>query len=203
MELELTRERFLNKATALIGCAGTGKTVITKKIIALFRETNPILAFTPRDDFVDLVNPAMVHRVLTADLLKFAITFQKHKQSQGRLQNLLIIISDCASQYKDPEVLTQLREIVYMGKHIGITLIIDAQTDKSFDPELKKGFNNTILMDMHTAYNYFHRASNDFDREFEERADRAINEAFHNIGSMVKILYSRNDQELYRYVLTH
>lgn len=170
-----------------------------------------------------IIDPVISRRKkeeITADCDRFIDVVQRNciNNNRGRLERmgltaeeryalnyvnlnprLVLIFDDCTEEMNRLKNNKVIADIAYQGRHVMITTIIAAHTDKSLDSAFRKNAFNNFFTETSCARAYFNRATNDFDRESKNAATTALAAAFTPSEPFQKLVWVREDKKYYRY----
>ena len=115
---------------------------------------------------------------------------------------VLLILDDCADEFKKHNNDPIIRMLFYKARHFKITFIISFQDDKDLDSSLRKGSHIKIFTNSNVAGTYFRRPANGFTPEQRKKLDKYVNSVYteddHNYE---KLMYIRASKEPYQVLL--
>lgn len=117
--------------------------------------------------------------------------------------NMLIVMDDCGAQLKAFQKSEIMKNILFMGRHFNITLILVLQDDKGLDSEIKKNAFVSIFTTDQVARAYFTRQANNFGKALQKRVLLMIEYLFHESrkNEHKKLIYIRKSSTPFRYLV--
>jgi energy-coupling factor transporter ATP-binding protein EcfA2 len=112
---------------------------------------------------------------------------------------MILIFDDCSAQLKAFKSHRVIQDLFYQGRHTFITPIIACHSDKNLDSELRKNAFVNIFTQEKSAHAYFHRGTNDFDKEDKKEADKCCKIAFSHTAKFQKLVWIRLENRFYKF----
>jgi hypothetical protein len=115
---------------------------------------------------------------------------------------LVLIFDDCTdllNKFKGHRV---MQKLFYQGRWAFITALIACHTDKALNPELKKNAFVSVFTEEGCAHGYFHRKSNDLDKDAVTKATAACKIAFTPLAKYQKLVWVRDEKKFYTLTAT-
>lgn len=105
----------------------------------------------------------------------------------------VLVFDDVSADVSSIKKTRIFQDLIYAGRHKGITIIISIHDDKILDSETKKNIHNSIFANLNVLQAFFRRQCMDFSRELQARTEALIEdpttfEGFH------KILYAKRNK---------
>lgn len=115
---------------------------------------------------------------------------------------ILLILDDCADEFKQYNNHELIRMLFYKARHFRITFLISFQDDKDLDSSLRKGAHVKVFTNSNVAGTYFNRSANGFlpaqRKQVAEYIKSIYSEEDHNFE---KLIYFRGAKKPYQVLL--
>jgi energy-coupling factor transporter ATP-binding protein EcfA2 len=108
--------------------------------------------------------------------------------------HLLLILDDCAADYKTLFKKDDVMKFFYQGRHAWITLIIACQSDKDLPADIRKNIFVNFYTDINNCISSFETKSNSYPKELINTAKDISNKVFKDASDHKKLVYLRNTE---------
>lgn len=109
--------------------------------------------------------------------------------------NLVLIMDDCADDFKEYCKLKEFKSLFYKGRHYSITLIISCQDDTNLAPDLRKNAFISIFTKAPVAMANFEKKSNGYIKDIALKAIDVIPKIFEEKYRF--LVYDRTTEDFY------
>ncbi len=140
---------------------------------------------------------------------KFSPDEEKCIQYMNFNHNIAIILDDCAAEANKWAVENKktgkstMKEILYQGRHYGITLIGTFQDDKTLKPPFRKNAHNSIFADANSALGFFGSVANSIPKDTFNDVKEYVQKIFGSENDYKKLWYIKNAKpRFYHYTAT-
>lgn len=105
---------------------------------------------------------------------------------------LLLILDDCAGDYKKVFKSEEMSKFFYRARHVRITMILSCQDDKDIPPPLRRNVFVNFYTQEQTALSCFNNTSNSYSKELQNQAKDISKTAFRE--KFRKLVFIRENQ---------
>lgn len=109
--------------------------------------------------------------------------------------DLILILDDCADDFKDYCKLKEFKTLFYKGRHYSITLIVSCQDDTNLSPDLRKNAFVSMFTKPQVSTANFDKKSNGYQKDTTARAIDVIPKIFEEKYRVM--VYDRMGDEFY------
>ena len=124
---------------------------------------------------------------------KYAIKYRNF------VPRLLLIFDDCTEQLKSSRNQDIFQKLFFQGRHMFITTIIAAHTDKTFSPELKKQVFISMFTAPECAASFIDLKSNGMEPAMRKKVHEIKSQIFTEDKPNQKMVWDRLEKKYYRY----